>query len=188
MAVGVEVDARQRTRAQWQAPALALGERKARAVAREHPEVSQQVMAEIHGLGALQMRVAGHRPVDVLLRARQQRGHQSSDRLLRSHAALARVHRQVGHHLVVARAGRVQPAADRPCDLGQAPLDRHVNVLVADGEREALLAQLGLYVVQAREQRVAIARRDDATVGQHLHVRARLRDVLRPQAPVEGDR
>ena len=73
--------------------------------------------------------------------------------------ALARVHREVGHHLVVARARGVQPPADRPGDLGQAALDRHVDVLVAGREREAALAQLLLDRVESREQRLAGPRR-----------------------------
>ena len=71
-AVGVEVDARERARAERQPPGLALGEREARAVAREHPEVGEQVMAQIHRLRALQVRVARHRPVEVLLGALEQ--------------------------------------------------------------------------------------------------------------------
>ena len=45
-AVGVEVHARQRTRPERQARALALGVREPVAVAREHPEVRQQVVPE----------------------------------------------------------------------------------------------------------------------------------------------
>ena len=70
-AIGVEVDARERARAERQAPGLVLGERKARAVAREHPEVGEQVMAQVDGLGALQVGVARQRPVEVLLRTRE---------------------------------------------------------------------------------------------------------------------
>ena len=74
--VGVEVHARQRPGAKRQARALALGEGKALAVARQHPEVGEQMVAEVDGLGALQMGVAGHSPVDVLLGALDQRRHQ----------------------------------------------------------------------------------------------------------------
>ena len=103
--------------------------------------------------------------------------------------AVARVHRQVGHDLVVARARRVQAPADRPDDLRQAPLDRHVDVFVLRLERErAPRRELLRDLVEPREQRVAILRRDDPARGQHARVRARLRDVLRPQPPIELDR
>ena len=64
--VGVEVDAGERAGAERQRPGRALGEGEARAVALEHPEVREQMVAEVDGLGALQVRVAGHRPVGVL--------------------------------------------------------------------------------------------------------------------------
>ena len=57
---------------------------------------------------------------------------------------LAREQRDVGDDLVVARARRVQLAADRPGDLGQPPLDGHVDVLVVGLERERPVAQLAL--------------------------------------------
>ena len=68
-AVGVEVDARQRAGAERQAPGLLEREGEALAVAGEHPEVGEQVVAEVDRLGALQVGVAGQRPVDVLLGA-----------------------------------------------------------------------------------------------------------------------
>ena len=145
-------------------------------------------MTHVHGLGALQMRVAGHRPVQVLLGSQQQRRHHTRDRHLRLHRLVSHVQLQVGDHLVVARAGGVQPAPDRPGDLGEASLDRHVDVLVVLGELEAALAQLAFHLLQAGKQRVAILGADDRAVGEHPRVRARLPDVVRPQAPVESDR
>ena len=187
-AVDVEVHARQRAGAQRQAPGFVLGERKPPVVAREHPEVRQQVVPEVHGLRPLQVGVAGHGPVGVLLGARQQRAHQRRDRRLGSARSLARVHRQVGRDLVVARTRCVQPSAHRPRDLRQSPLDRHVDVLVALLEREALLAQLALDRVEPRQQRVAVRAREDAAIGQHARVCARLGQVLWPQAPVKRKR
>src|SRR6202171_553714 len=49
---------------------------EARAVARDHPEVGKQMMAEVHGLRTLQMGVAGHRPVKVLLGTSREHPHQ----------------------------------------------------------------------------------------------------------------
>ncbi len=187
-AVGVEVDPRQGAGAERQHAGLALGEGEALTVAREHPEVGEQVMGEIDRLRALQMGVAGHGPVQVLLRARQQDPHQLADRDLRGGRALARVHGEIGHHLVVARARGVQPPAHGPCDLGQAALDGHVDVLVPGRELEAVLAQLLLDRVKSRQQRLQVLGGDHAALGQHPRVRPRGRHILRPQAAIEADR
>ena len=140
LAVGVEVHARQRPRSERQARALALGEGETLAVARQHPEVGEQVVAEVDGLGALQMRVAGQRPVDVLLSPLDQRPHQPRRRRLSLARPLAGVHDEVCRDLVVARASRVQLAPDRPDQLCQMALDRHVDVFVALHEHEATRA------------------------------------------------
>ena len=155
-AIGVEVDPGQRARPERQRRRLLGGEAQARAVALEHPHVGQQVMAEVDGLRALQVRVARQRPVEVALGGVDQRGHERGDRIDAGQRRLAREERDVGRHLVVARARGVQPAAHRARQLGEPPLDGHVDVLVVGREREAALAQLGLDGVQAGQQRVAI--------------------------------
>ena len=66
-AVGVEVDAGQRARAQRQAAGGGDDRLEAAHVAGHHPEVRQQVVAEVDGLGPLHVGVAGHRPVQVAL-------------------------------------------------------------------------------------------------------------------------
>jgi hypothetical protein len=124
----------------------------------------------------------------VLAGALEQRPHQGGDRLAGSRGCLAREHRQVGHDLVVAGAGSVQAPADRTGDLRQAALDRHVDVLVVGGELKAVLGELRRDRLEAGEQRVAVRLGDDPPGGEHLRVRARLGDVLRPEAPIEGDR
>ena len=82
----------------------------------------------------------------------------------------------------------MQAPADRADDLGQPPLDRHVDVFVVVSEREASLAAARARPVEPRQQRVAVLAGDDRALGEHPRVRARLRDVLRPQAPIEVDR
>ncbi len=138
------------------------------------------MVAEVDGLGALQVRIAGQRPVDVLFGAPDQRRHQPCRRRLRLAPALAGIHNEVGGNLVVARAGRVQLAANRPDQLGQMALDRHVDVFVTVHEDELALLQLKLHLVEAVKQRVAVLGGDDLLCGKHLRVRARLGNVLRP--------
>ena len=64
-AVGLEVHARERAGAQRQVGRGAEHELEPPGVAPEHPEVRQQVVREVDGLRALEVRVAGHRPVQV---------------------------------------------------------------------------------------------------------------------------
>ena len=162
--------------------------RQATGVVVEHSAPGEAFGGGADGLCALQVRVAGHRPVGVFAGAPQERGHQLADRRARGARARGDVHGEVGDHLIVARARGVQAAADRTGQLDQAALDRHVDVFVAGLEAEALLAQLGFDELQPGEQRVAIGRADDLAVGEHARVRARGGDVLRPQPPVEPDR
>ena len=71
-AVGVEVHARQRARAERQDVGLRRRRSaKPRAVALEHPDVREQVVRQVDRLAALQVRVAGQRPVEVLLGLRR---------------------------------------------------------------------------------------------------------------------
>ena len=179
-AIGVEVHPRQRARAQRQPRRLPLGEREAAAVAREHPEVRQQVMAQVHRLRALEVRVSRQRPVRVLLGACQQRRHERAEQAQGLPGALARVHRHVRCDLVVARTRGVQALSRRAGDLRDAPLDRRVDVLVLCAEAEAILAQLLLDHIEAGQQRVAVGPLHHSALRQHAHVRARLRDVLSP--------
>ena len=93
-------------------------------------------MAQVDRLGALQVRVAGHRPVPMGLREVQQPGHQRGDQLPRTSRPRPDVESQVRGHLVVSRSPGVELAADGPRDLGQPALDRHVDVLVLVEDRE----------------------------------------------------
>ena len=168
-------------------PDCALGEREALAVAREHPEVREQMVAEVHGLRALQVGVAGHRPVDVLLGALEQHRHQ------------------------LARARSARRRRARACTSpGRSPPDRCASARCAAARRPDRRARSGAArspcgclrprrrtgsaprAARARPRRVPRAARRGPraamirALGEHPRVRARLRDVLRPQPPVEA--
>ena len=119
-------------------------------------------MAQVDGLGALQVRVARHAPVAVRLGELEQPRHQVGDQLGRARRAPADEERQVGRHLVVARAPGVQLAADRAGELGQPALDRHVDVLVGVAELELPALELRGDRVEAGQQRVALVAVEDA--------------------------
>ena len=146
------------------------------------------MVRQIHGLGALQMGVAGHRPVQVALGGDDQRPRQALDPVARVLCVGVHEHRHVGRDLIVARARRVQPAADRTDDLGETPLDRHMDVLVVLGEREGAVAQLVADLLEAADQLVAVQLGDDLAFAEHRRVRDRLVDVVGSQPPVESDR
>jgi hypothetical protein len=94
------------------------------------------------------------------------------DRARRVPRRIAREERDVGRHLVVARARGVQLAPHGTRDLRHAPLDRHVDVLVAVLEREGTVDQLLLDGGEPREQLVAVVVADDPPGGEHARVRA----------------
>ena len=78
------------------------------------------------------------------------------DRPLRQIGLLTHEHRQVGGHLVIARARRVELSADAPDDLRQPPLDRRVDVLVAVGHHERSVPELGLDLREPGQQLIAL--------------------------------
>ena len=69
-----------------------------------------------------------------------------------------------------------------PDDLGQPPLDRHVDVLVVGLERERAAVELACDAVEPAQQLVAIGVGDDPAGREHRRVRARLLDVVRARA------
>ena len=185
-AVGGEVHAGQRAGAERQLGRGAEDGLEAPRVAAEHPEVGEQVVREVDGLRALEVRVAGHRPVEVALGDRDEDVCRSCRRSIVPQRVRAGEHRHVGGDLVVARARRVQLAADGADDLGQPPLDGHVDVLVVRrGRRTRGCRALG-HAVEAGVQRVAVAIADDPGGREHRRVGARLLDVVRGEPPVEA--
>ena len=90
-AIGGEVDPRQRPGAERQRRRLLGGEAQPRAVALEHPHVGEQVVAEVDRLGALQVRVARQRPVEVALGGVDERRHERRRRRRRPPVRASRV-------------------------------------------------------------------------------------------------
>ena len=161
-------------------------------VAREHPEVGEQVVAEVDRLGALQVRVAGHRPVGVALGERRAARSISAASSSTARArALAHEERQVGGDLVVARArrcGACRRAGRRARSAGArppcgCPRRRRANVelaaleLVRDRGRGRGSSSSQLVVGDAPRRAASAA----ACAREPL-------DVVRPQPPVEADR
>ena len=145
-------------------------------------------MREVDRLGALEVRVARHRPVEMALGELDERGAQRGDPGERGVRVGAREQDEVGGDLVVARARGVELAADGADEVGQPPLDRHVDVDVVGRERERPGLELGRDLVEPAQERVALVLGDDPGRREHRRVRARLRDVMRPEPAVVADR
>jgi hypothetical protein len=145
-------------------------------------------MPEVDRLGALQVGVGGRRPVAMSLRLRDERLHQALEQRDRPRGMRAHQQRQVGRHLVIPGAGRVQLAAERADQLGQAALDRHVDVLVLLPELEAPRVELGADLLEALGDRVQLGLVQHAHPPEGARVRLGLLDVEGGQAPIERDR
>ena len=159
-----------------------------RTVARQHFHIGQQVVAEGHGLGDLQMgearhdgggmrfRLAGERQLQVL-----QLGIEVVDRV-------AHIEAEVERHLIIARARRVQAPGGRADDVLEAGFDVEVDIFERARERERAALDLGLHLVEALPNEGGIGFRDDSLLRQHRGMGFRARDVLPEQALVEADR
>ena len=161
-------------------PAVAV----AALVALEHLHVGQQVVREEHGLGALQVRVAGHQHVLVAPRGPRQRLPQ---RLKVRQDAVERVPQVEPHvqiDLVVAAPGGVELLAHGADLLGQPPLDVHVNVFVGDVEGKRAALDLLLNGAQSGDDLARLARGDDALLSEHSGVGDAAGDVVTVEAPV----
>jgi len=93
-----------------------------------------------------------------------------------------------GRDLIVARAPRVQPLAGITDPPRKLYLDRHVNVLVGDVERERATLDILEYPDESFLDRRGVGLWDDAPAAQHARVRDRPRDVLGIQALIHRKR
>ena len=92
---------------------------------------------------------------------------------------------QVGCHLVVAGARRVQPSRRVADLLGQARLDVGVDVFQRSVERELAALDLALDFAQPADDGFGVGARDDASPPQHAGVSYRRADVLAVQRGVD---
>ena len=101
-------------------------------------------------------------------------------------AALApHVEAEIERDLVVAAAPRVQLGAGRARDLGDAALDRGVDVLVGRGERERAFVQLQLDAVERGEDDRPLLVGEEPDVREHRDVGARADEVVGREPAVE---
>ncbi len=114
----------------------ARARRETAAIAAEHLDIGEQVMAEGHRLRRLQMGEAGHQGVGM---ASAPPPAPSADRPIDASIAsmASRTHsRKSMRHLVVARAGGMQPSRRRRRSIPPAGFDVHVDVFERAREDE----------------------------------------------------
>ena len=96
----------------------------------------------------------------------------------------AEVEPHVERDLVVATSAGMQLGAGRARDLGDAALDRRVDVFVGRRERERARRELLVDTRQGRRDHLPLLLGEQADRFQHLHVRARAGEIVDGQAPV----
>ena len=115
---------------------LRAGEGEPRAVALEHLDPREQMVAERDRDRPLQMRVRRHRRRCLALSAREQAERELPDRRGSLVARVLDVEPMRRHNLVVSGAARMDLAPDRP----EQPLDRAVHVFVARLESDGSMS------------------------------------------------
>ena len=118
---------------------------EAAGVASQHFHVGEEVVAEGHRLGVLQVGEARHDGRRFEFGAPHQRQLQSPDLHKQRIDGIAHVQPEVGRHLVVARAGRVQPAGSVADQFLEPAFDIHVDVFEGAREREFPCVDFGAY-------------------------------------------
>ena len=114
---------------------MALGEQEAVAVALEHLDPREQMVTEGDRLCALEVREPRHRRFSLALGAVEDGRGERVDRSEPFLAGSRDVEPKGCRHLIVARAARVDLAAN----LAEQPLDRRVDVLVLVARRRNAL-------------------------------------------------
>ena len=162
------------------------GEAQPLAVARQHPDVGEQVVGEVDGLGALEMGVARQRPVEVGLGGGD-RAPASAPRRPRSPpAAASRVKSATS---VATWSLRERAVWSLPPTGPATSVSRRSTAMwmssssSRNGKRPS--ASSAATASSAGQQRVAVGAGDDVLRREHARVRAGLGDVLAPQAAVE---
>ena len=157
-------------------------------VTRERPEVREEVVREQHRLRALEVRVAREVVVGARgLRPLEQHLLQTVHPARGVGALALEEQAQRGRDLVVAAAAGVELRAGRPRELGDAALDRGVDVLVAGTEHEGAVGELDSDPIERGDHQRRLLVGEQTRAREHRDVRARAHDVVGREALVERE-
>ena len=145
------------------------------------------MLGEGDGLGPLEVGVAGHHRVLVLLGLGQDGLLEVQDLVHDLPDLTAEVQPQIHGHLVVAAAGGVEPLPRRPDPLRQQGLHVHVDVLVVGGELHLPRLDVRQDSLQPGPNGRLVLPGDNAAVRQHGRMGQAALDVLPVQPAVELD-
>src|SRR5215475_524820 len=144
-------------------------------------------MGEQHGLGTLEVRVAGHGHRAMPLRLVEEGRLHGDESRVQVAERLAYVEALVEGDLVVARAPGVELAAHRAGELDEPALDVHVDVLELPAEGEAPALQLGPHQTQAVLDGPTFRLVDQSRALEGVGPGDGAPDVMRPKAAIEGE-
>ena len=145
------------------------------------------MMAEIHGLCPLQMRVAGQSPVQMPLGRVQQRRHQFANGHQSHPRAIAHKKDEIGCDLVISRASGVQLPPTVPTSSIRC---RSIAMWMSSssGEKTKCPSSNSAAIRSTRQALIAVRAQTKPPERPHPRMRPRLFEILRPKPPVEPNR
>jgi hypothetical protein len=149
--------------------------------------VGQPIVGGQHGLGALQVRVGGHDHMQVARRTVHEGPLQFGEQAVHAVDRVAGPEPQVGGHLVVATAARMQFAAHVPQAVDQRLLDVHVHIFQFLPQGKLAPIHLAADDLQRRLDLPAFVVRQDADLGQHLRMGDGAPNIVGIESVVEAD-
>ena len=178
----------QRCRTQRQAIQAAAAVLEALEVPAGHLEIGEQVVAERHRLRDLEVREAGHRRVGVRLCHVEQAVLKGNDEFEDVVDGFPQPQTDVGCHLIIAAAARVQALTRVAHERGQAFFDIEVDVLVIEIPLKRPARDFIRDLRHAAFDVGEVFPGENSLSGEHPGVGKRSPDVLRRHAAVEKNR
>jgi hypothetical protein len=150
--------------------------------------VGEEMMAEKDRLAALEVGVTRHEDLAVRLDPVEERRDKVPNRGIEGSEPAFQPQTDIGGDLVVAGAGGVELAAGPADEIGEACLDRHVNIFLRFVGGPGAGPKLVENPRKAMDQRRRLVCGKDAGLSQHRHVGDRALDVLfrDPQVHLQG--
>ena len=145
-------------------------------------------MAEEDRLCPLQMSIAGHDDLFVLVGSLKESLLEVPDKLHDGDNFPADIHMSVESNLVVAAAGSMESAAGSADSIGEAFLDIEVDILQSDGEVKLSPVYLAENILEAGDDIIPVLFCDNAGFCKHGRVGDGAGNIFTIEAPIKRDR